>query len=63
MRRASLKIRRAGSAIGGDGEIVGADWRNFAATANVAFLLGFSSLFSIINPIGGALIFDSIAKG
>ena len=43
-------------------QIVGADWRDFAATANVAFLLGFSSLFSIINPIGGALIFDSVAK-
>jgi multiple antibiotic resistance protein len=43
-------------------QIVGADWRSFALTANVAFLLGFSSLFSIINPIGGALIFDSIAK-
>ena len=43
-------------------QIVGADWLSFAATANVAFLLGFSSLFSIINPIGGALIFDSIAK-
>jgi multiple antibiotic resistance protein len=43
-------------------QIVGADWRSFFATADVAFLLGFSSLFSIINPIGGALIFDSIAK-
>ncbi|RBP04068.1 multiple antibiotic resistance protein [Roseiarcus fermentans] len=29
-----------------------------AATANVAFLLAFPSLFSIINPIGGALIFS-----
>ena len=43
-------------------QIVGADWRSFFATADVAFLLGFSSLFSIINPIGGALIFDSVAK-
>jgi multiple antibiotic resistance protein len=43
-------------------QIIGADWRSFALTANVAFLLGFSSLFSIINPIGGALIFDSVAK-
>jgi multiple antibiotic resistance protein len=43
-------------------QIVGADWRSFAATANVAFLLGFSSLLSIINPLGGALIFDSVAK-
>jgi hypothetical protein len=29
-----------------------ADWRAAAPTANVAFLLGFPSLFSIINPIG-----------
>ena len=32
------------------------DWGSFAKTANSAFLLAFSSLFSIINPIGGALI-------
>ena len=43
-------------------QIVGGDWHGFAATANVAFLLGFSSLLSIINPLGGALIFDSVAK-
>ncbi len=40
----------------------GADLRDFASMANVAFLLGFSSLFSIINPIGGALIFDGFTK-
>jgi multiple antibiotic resistance protein len=43
-------------------QIVGADWRGFASTANVAFLLAFPSLFSIINPIGGALIFYGITK-
>ncbi len=43
-------------------QIVGADWRNFAATANSAFLLGFPSLFSIINPMGGALIFYGFTK-
>ncbi len=42
--------------------MTGADWRQFAATAEVAFLLGFPSLFSIINPIGGALIFDGVTK-
>jgi multiple antibiotic resistance protein len=43
--------------------ILGAtDWRSFAATANSAFLLAFSSLFSIINPIGGALIFYGFTK-
>ena len=31
-----------------------ADWGEVAATANSAFLLAFPSLFSIINPIGGA---------
>ena len=39
-----------------------ADWRSFATTANSAFLLAFSSLFSIINPIGGALIFYGFTK-
>ncbi len=39
-----------------------ADWRTFAVTANSAFLLAFSSLFSIINPIGGALIFYGFTK-
>jgi multiple antibiotic resistance protein len=43
-------------------QMIGGDWGDFAATANVAFLLGFSSLFSIINPIGGALIFDGVTK-
>jgi multiple antibiotic resistance protein len=43
-------------------QMFGLDWPGFAATANVAFLLGFSSLFSIINPIGGALIFDGVTK-
>ena len=38
------------------------DWRSFATTANSAFLLAFSSLFSIINPIGGALIFYGFTK-
>lgn len=44
-------------------QMVGAYWRNFASTANVAFLLAFPSLFSIINPIGGALIFYGVTKG
>jgi multiple antibiotic resistance protein len=39
-----------------------ADWRGFARTADSAFLLAFSSLFSIINPIGGALIFYGFTK-
>ena len=39
-----------------------ADWRSFATTANSAFLLAFFSLFSIINPIGGALIFYGFTK-
>ena len=39
-----------------------ADWRDFATTADSAFLLAFSSLFSIINPIGGALIFYGFTK-
>lgn len=38
------------------------DWRSFATTANSAFLLAFSSLFSIINPVGGALIFYGFTK-
>jgi multiple antibiotic resistance protein len=38
------------------------DWRIFATTANSAFLLAFSSLFSIINPVGGALIFYGFTK-
>jgi multiple antibiotic resistance protein len=43
-------------------QIIGMDWRGFAVTANAAFLLAFPSLFSIINPIGGALIFYGITK-
>ena len=39
-----------------------ADWGSFATTANSAFLLAFSSLFSIINPMGGALIFYGFTK-
>src|SRR5258708_1144433 len=39
-----------------------ADWRSFALTANSAFLLAFPSLFSIINPVGGALIFYGFTK-
>jgi multiple antibiotic resistance protein len=39
-----------------------ADWGGFARTANSAFLLAFPSLFSIINPIGGALIFYGFTK-
>jgi multiple antibiotic resistance protein len=39
-----------------------ADWRDFASTADVAFLLGFPSLFSIINPIGGAMIFYTVTS-
>lgn len=35
-----------------------ADGLGVAATANNAFLLAFSSLFSIINPVGGTLIFE-----
>ena len=38
------------------------DWRSVATTADSAFLLAFSSLFSIINPIGGALIFYGFTK-
>jgi multiple antibiotic resistance protein len=43
-------------------QLIGAEWRGLAATANGAFLLAFPSLFSIINPIGGALIFYGITK-
>jgi multiple antibiotic resistance protein len=39
-----------------------ADWGSFAMRANSAFLLAFSSLFSIINPMGGALIFYGFTK-
>jgi multiple antibiotic resistance protein len=43
-------------------QLIGADWRNLIGTADVAFLLAFPSLFSIINPIGGALIFYGVTK-
>jgi multiple antibiotic resistance protein len=36
----------------------GAEFGAIVKTAEVAFLLAFPSLFSIINPIGGALIFN-----
>src|ERR1700740_2797002 len=42
--------------------MTGADWLGVAATADNAFLLAFPSLFSIINPVGGALIFDSFTR-
>ena len=41
----------------------GAQWLEFAGTVNGAFLLAFSSLFSIINPVGGALIFELFTRG
>jgi multiple antibiotic resistance protein len=43
-------------------QLIGADWRDLIGAANVAFLLAFPSLFSIINPIGGALIFYGVTK-
>ena len=43
-------------------QLIGADWRDLIGTADVAFLLAFPSLFSIINPIGGALIFYGVTK-
>jgi multiple antibiotic resistance protein len=43
-------------------QAIGADWRDLIGTADVAFLLAFPSLFSIINPIGGALIFYGVTK-
>ena len=36
---------------------------DFAQTGSNAFLLAFPSLFSIINPVGGAFIFDSVLRG
>jgi multiple antibiotic resistance protein len=42
--------------------MTGGGWLEFAAAANAAFLLGFPMLFSIINPIGAALIFYGITK-
>ncbi len=38
--------------------MLGGSFSEIATTADVAFLLAFPSLFSIINPIGGALIFS-----
>jgi multiple antibiotic resistance protein len=58
-RSAAVFGRQAGA---GMEQMVGADWRSFASTADVAFLLAFPSLFSIINPIGGALIFYGFTK-
>jgi multiple antibiotic resistance protein len=43
-------------------QAIGADWRNLIGTAEVAFLLTFPSLFSIINPVGGAFIFYGVTK-
>ena len=43
-------------------QTIGADWRDLIGTADVAFLLAFSSLFSIINPIGGTFIFYGVTK-
>ncbi len=43
-------------------QAIGADWRDLIGAADVAFLLAFPSLFSIINPIGGALIFYGVTK-
>ena len=43
-------------------QMIGAGWRSFVSTADSAFLLAFPSLFSIINPIGGALIFYGFTK-
>ena len=43
-------------------QMAGADWGAFASTANGAFLLAFPSLFSIINPVGGAFIFYGVTK-
>ena len=38
------------------------NWLGFAKTASDAFLIAFPSLFSIINPIGGAFIFDGVTR-
>ena len=43
-------------------QLIGAYWRDAVGAANGAFLLAFPSLFSIINPIGGALIFYGVTK-
>jgi multiple antibiotic resistance protein len=43
-------------------QLIGADWGDFARPANGAFLLAFPSLFSIINPIGGAFIFYGVTR-
>ena len=40
----------------------GGDFSEILTTADVAFLLAFPSLFSIINPIGGALIFSAYTR-
>lgn len=41
----------------------GVEWSGFSATADNAFLIAFPSLFSIINPIGGALLFEGFTRG
>jgi multiple antibiotic resistance protein len=38
------------------------DWGTALATANNAFLLAFPSLFSIINPLGMAFVFDGVTS-
>ncbi len=43
-------------------QFLGADWRDLVAPAEAAFLLAFPSLFSIINPIGGAFIFYGVTR-
>ena len=42
--------------------MTGADWLGVAGRVNSALLFAFSSLFSIINPVGGALIFDGFTR-
>lgn len=42
--------------------MLGTDVLGVAETAGNAFLFAFPSLFSIINPIGGAFIFDGIMR-
>ena len=49
---------RGAQRLGGGRTMLGGEFGAIASTANIAFLLAFPSLFSIINPIGGALIFS-----
>jgi multiple antibiotic resistance protein len=39
------------------------EWGHSLAIANAAFLLAFPSLFSIINPLGMAFVFDGVTGG